>query len=605
MAVSNAVDALKDHADIVLDQPDGRGVATFLRGPVLRGEQRVHPRRRQLDLGTTNSGERVTVPASQINLLITGASRSGKSYLTGLVAEELIDLGYSVVLVDPEGDHTNLAQIPGVIAVGGQEAPPDIDHLSQLIGVGRGSVVVDLSQMSPGAKHAYYQAAPARLASLRARNGLPHWMIFDEAHEPLHDQGPARTEYSPSRKGHCLITHRPAALCAKASDDIDVLIAMLADPTRQDLRDEPDPVPDSLARFTGLPRHDVVTRLGELHDATAVLVRRTSPHDLVAFTPRTRRTSHIRHWHSYTSSILDRHRQFFFHRAEHQPTGVVAANLTQFHRELAHCDPTIVGYHLHNGDFSRWISGVLRDEVLAEQFATIERAYHPKADPEPARATAHRPGEPVPPLTSTTIPDPAVFAVPNRPTTPCRAPRTRTPPQHHPAHPPPRPTRPRRSPCRTSSMPSLSDAHTEPGFANIQVPESYQGITLHKDEETMFEGQKSGTRIHASPCIWTMSPSPNSVRERPSSPSWPAPSTTTRCGRRIFEPVSHLRLPQPLRPAQRPDQAPRPAVPHPRFRPGRRRAAHRPGSLGGSPATRSWPTACRSNSRTQPVTTTR
>lgn len=386
VAVSNAVDALKDHADIVLDQPDGRGVATFLRGPVLRGEQRVHPRRRQLDLGTTNSGERVTVPASQINLLITGASRSGKSYLTGLVAEELIDLGYSVVLVDPEGDHTNLAQIPGVIAVGGQEAPPDLDHLSHLIGVGRGSVVVDLSQMSPGTKHAYYQAAPARLASLRARNGLPHWMIFDEAHEPLHDQGPARTEYSPSRKGHCLITHRPAALCPEASDDIDVLIAMLADPTRQDPRDEPDPVPDSLARFTGLPRYDVVTRLGELHDATAVLVRRTAPHDLVAFTPRTRRTSHIRHWHSYTSSILDRHRQFFFHRAEHQPTGVVAANLTQFHRELAHCDPTIVGHHLHNGDFSRWISGVLRDDVLAEQFATIERAHHPKADPEPARA---------------------------------------------------------------------------------------------------------------------------------------------------------------------------------------------------------------------------
>ena len=385
-AVSNAVDALKDHADIVLDQPDGRGVATFLRGPVLRGAQRVHPRRWQLDLGTTSGGESVTVPASQINLLITGASRSGKSYLTGLIAEELIDLGYSVVLVDPEGDHTNLAQISGVIAVGGQEAPPDMDHLSQLIGVGRGSVVVDLSQMSPGAKHAYYQDAPARLASLRARNGLPHWMIFDEAHEPLHDQGPARTGYSPSRKGHCLITHRPADLCAKASDDIDVVIAMLADPTRQDPWDEPDPVPDSLARFTGLPRSDVVTHLEELHDATAVLVRRTAPQDLVAFTPRTRRTSHIRHWHSYTNSILDRHRQFYFHRAEHQPTGVVAANLTQFHQELAHCDPTIIGHHLGNGDFSRWISGVLRDEVLAAQFATIERAHHPPADPEPARA---------------------------------------------------------------------------------------------------------------------------------------------------------------------------------------------------------------------------
>jgi hypothetical protein len=211
-------------------------------------------------------------------------------------------------------------------------------------------------------------------------------MIFDEAHEPLHDHGPARTGYSPSRKGHCLITHRPAALCAKASDDIDVVIAMLADPTRHDPWDEPDPVPDSLARFTGLPRSDVVTRLEELHDATAVLVRRTAPQDLVAFTPRTRRTSHVRHWHRYTNSILDRHRQFYFHRAEDQPTGVVAANLTQFHQELAHCDPPIIDHHLRNGDFSRWISGVLRDPVLAAQFDTIERAHHPPADPESARA---------------------------------------------------------------------------------------------------------------------------------------------------------------------------------------------------------------------------
>jgi hypothetical protein len=239
--------------------------------------------------------------------------------------------------------------------------------------------------MSAETKHAYYQTALARLASLRADNGLPHWVIFDEAHEPLNDQGPARSVYTPSRKGHCLIAHRPADLCAEACDDIDVLIATLADQTRPDLLDEPDPVPDYLARFTGLPRHDVVARLGDLRDAAAVLVRRDSPQDLVAFTLRCRRTSHVRHWHSYTNSILDWHRQFFFHRAEHEPAGVVAANLTQFHHELAHCEPAIVGHHLRNGDFSRWIGGVLRNEVLAEQFDTIERSRHPQADPEPAR----------------------------------------------------------------------------------------------------------------------------------------------------------------------------------------------------------------------------
>lgn len=143
------------------------------------------------------------------------------------------------------------------------------------------------------------------MESLRAGNGLPHWVIFDEAHEPLHDQGPARAVYSPSRKGHCLVTHRPADLCAEASGDIDTLIAMLGDPAL-DPWAEPDPVPGFVARFTGLPRGDVVTRLGDLDRAPAVLVR-TAPHDLLAFTPRSRRTSHIRHWHRYTNSTLDGH----------------------------------------------------------------------------------------------------------------------------------------------------------------------------------------------------------------------------------------------------------------------------------------------------------
>jgi hydroxymethylpyrimidine pyrophosphatase-like HAD family hydrolase len=385
VAVANAVPALKNRADIVLDQRDGLGVAEFLRGPVLGGEQRVHPRRWHLDLGTTSGGESVTVPASQVNLLITGASRSGKSYLTGLVAEELIDLGYSVVLVDPEGDHADLTEIPGVLAVGGRDAAPDIEHLTQLLGAGRGSVIVDLSQMSADTKYAYYRDAPTRLESLRSDHGLPHWVIFDEAHEPLHDQGPARAAYSPSRKGHCLVTHRPADLYAEAIEDIDILIAMLAQPAQESSAD-PDPVPDFVARLTGLPHNDVVTRLADLDGAPAVLVRRTAPGDLVAFTPRTRRTTHVRHWHRYTHSTLDSHRRFYFHRADHQPTGTAAANLTEFHRELAHCDAAIVEHHVRRGDFSRWISGVLRDEVLAGQFDAIERAHHAGSSPEPARA---------------------------------------------------------------------------------------------------------------------------------------------------------------------------------------------------------------------------
>jgi crotonyl-CoA reductase len=37
----------------------------------------------------------------------------------------------------------------------------------------------------------------------------------------------------------------------------------------------------------------------------------------------------------------------------------------------------------------------------------------------------------------------------------------------------------------------LADAHLEAGFADIAIPESYRGVTVHKDEEQMFADMPS------------------------------------------------------------------------------------------------------------------
>ena len=47
-------------------------MASFLRGPVIAGRERLHPRRSQIRLGTTASGTPVLIPASQLNILVTG-----------------------------------------------------------------------------------------------------------------------------------------------------------------------------------------------------------------------------------------------------------------------------------------------------------------------------------------------------------------------------------------------------------------------------------------------------------------------------------------------------------------------------------------------------
>lgn len=380
IAVANAVASLKQRADVVLDAADGTGVTAFLDGPILAGTRRIHPRRWQVTLGTTRSGEPVAVPASQVNVLVAGRTRSGKSYLTGMFAEQLLQLGYSVVIIDPEGDHTSLATLPGVVVVGGTEPLPEAHQLARIAVNRTGGVVIDLSHLGVHDKHAYYRAGPARLSEARAEHGLPHWLIFDEAHEALGDTDAGRADFEPSRKGHFLVTHRPDQLCREAADDFDVLIAMPHGAAPLD-----EQLVDALAAFTAMERAVIEAALDALNPTEALLARHDQPDILVAFTPAARRTTHVRHWHKYLTTTLPWQRRFHFRRNPDQSTGAVAANLTEFHHELRDCDPDVIAHHCTHGDFSRWIDGVLADHTLADTFRGIEAELRVDGDDEKAR----------------------------------------------------------------------------------------------------------------------------------------------------------------------------------------------------------------------------
>jgi hydroxymethylpyrimidine pyrophosphatase-like HAD family hydrolase len=83
-AVANAVPSLAEHADVVLDQPNGAGVASLLRSPLLAGRDPLWPSRRQIAIGSFDDGSDALVPGAQASLLITGDSGAGKSYLAWL-----------------------------------------------------------------------------------------------------------------------------------------------------------------------------------------------------------------------------------------------------------------------------------------------------------------------------------------------------------------------------------------------------------------------------------------------------------------------------------------------------------------------------------------
>lgn len=372
VAVGDAVASLKARADVVLSRPNGTGVLGLLQGPLLRGHVRVEPSRWQVSLGRTADGKSVDLPASQIDLLIAGGSRSGKSFAAGLIAEQLVGLGYAVCMFDPEGDHAPLGRLPQVVTLGSRGVLPDPEDLLRVVSQGINSAVVDLSLVGAAERNAYIRHILPMLEQLRIERGVPHWIVIDEAHSSLGADFPVP---SVSHKGHCLVTYRPADLAPAVRAEIDFVLLLAGesgiDPdvaAAMDLGTKLD-----AARFGASPGAWPASGNGSdrLGLGDAVLFRTGADADPQLFTLGARWVEHVRHWHKYLRAELPRERWFYFRNESHD-AGVSAANLGEFHRALRRVSHAVLRHHARAGDFSRWLDEVIQDDALSTAFHRIE-----------------------------------------------------------------------------------------------------------------------------------------------------------------------------------------------------------------------------------------
>jgi len=364
VAVANAVPSLRSHADVVLDAPNGLGVIELIRGPLLRGGSAPPPCRWQIPLGASTSGELVTLPASNVNVLIIGASGVGKSYMAGLVAERLIELDYSLCIIDPEGDHAPLGRLHGVATVGGRGGLPAPHEIPVLLRNRLGSLVIDLTLVSSGDQAAYLSELFAELRDGRIQNGLPHWFIVDEAHIPFGIDSVACDSFRDGEKGLCLVTYDPLRLSASSGLEFDYIIALAGD---EGLSAAIGSEVESLGADLSAP-------LPSLQKGQGLLLRLEGKPEAHVFGLGPRWVRHVRHWHKYAEAHLPWEKAFRFHGPS-GPTGAVADNLLEFRRELLRCDAQVVSHHLVNGDFPRWIRGVLQDDRLADIVGDVEERF--------------------------------------------------------------------------------------------------------------------------------------------------------------------------------------------------------------------------------------
>ena len=339
VAVSNAIGPLKEHADVVLDEPNGHGVSAFLSSDFSKlGSQRWH-----LELGRLPGGTSVRIPAARINLLITGPSRSGKSYLVGMLAERLLSMGYNFCLFDFEGDHIRLGNLRGVVTLGGNQPLPSTTTLRRLIGHRFSSLIVDLSLVDEGTKQQYALESLSALRQLREETGLPHWLIVEESHLIDNDDLGVMADCL-AQTGVCRITYRPSDL----------------DSERR------------LSTIIQMTSEGYATVDGNGSDPQ----RR--------FVPGCRATPHVRHLHKYEEAQLPQERHFIF-RDHQAPTGRSAGNLFEFVAEIRCANSDVLRHHASHRDFSRWISGVFQEKKLAEELRRIEEMASSIVSPDVVR----------------------------------------------------------------------------------------------------------------------------------------------------------------------------------------------------------------------------
>lgn len=377
VAVANAHPSLRAVADLVLSKPDGEGFNDLLED-ILGGkkfEHRPHPDESLL-LGHRVSGAPVSLDPFILvedNIGIFGSSGSGKSWMAGLLIEEMLKQKYQVCVIDPEGDYRGLGISPNTLLLGGQDKSlPDVEDLIGMLEWKDVSLLLDLSMYSAEKRNEFVADFMRALKGLRLRRGRPHFVVVDEVQMFCPVDGGRVTDLIRETiqwGGFAVVSYRLSQISPILLDGLHHYLL-----TRLRL---PEELVALQSRLASACDSSIQEQLRVLPKGYAFLClgseRRSQPRDtgMIKFRVGPRAIPHVRHLYKYLHTSLPDWKKFYFHTPDGRYLNKAAGNLWEFREILGEISIDSVVYHMRRGDFEHWLREALHDEELSRQVHKI------------------------------------------------------------------------------------------------------------------------------------------------------------------------------------------------------------------------------------------
>jgi hydroxymethylpyrimidine pyrophosphatase-like HAD family hydrolase len=372
VAVANALPSLKEEADFVTPGDHGEGVRQLVEELLRDDMTSIAPRvrRHRIEIGTPEGGEPLAIAPQDSVMLIIGRSGSGKSTVAKALLERLVEQAYSFCVVDPEGDYEGLAD---AVTLGTQDHAITTDEAMQAI-ERRGNVVLNLLGIALEDRPAFLASLLPLLGEHRARTGQPHWLVIDEAHHMMaKKQAGERRPAAQHLDGLVLLTVHPEMIEPEVFEDVNALIVV-----GSGAADEVRGYGKLSGRSLGV-RDDEA----ELEQGKALVWLAEAGDEARRVTLVPGRGEHLRHSRKYAEGELPEDRSFYF-RGPQGKLKLRAQNLVLFMQMADGVDDETWLHHLRQGDYSRWFSRDIKNDVLGEEARKVEA--EPELDPRESRA---------------------------------------------------------------------------------------------------------------------------------------------------------------------------------------------------------------------------